>query len=50
MPHTLRSSVSDSSTEPTWWLKALSVNSFRSSGLQPSNSSATSSPAGERCG
>src|ERR1700704_5909723 len=45
MLQTLTSSVSDSSTDPTWWLWALSANSRRISALQPAKFSATTCPA-----
>src|SRR5882757_2521174 len=45
MLQTLTSSVSDSSTDPTWWLWALSANSCRISALQPAKFSAMTCPA-----
>jgi len=38
-------SGSDSSTDPTWWLRALSANSCRISALQPAKFSAMTVPA-----
>src|SRR5258708_37100456 len=45
MLQTLTWSVSDSITDPTWWLWALSANSCRISARQPAKFSATTCPA-----